>query len=152
MNETEFNKLKARIQMLESDNKILKKRLQERDDDLKVLNKLYQKLKEENQELKKQLEYLRSGEYLNQLKFERNMLQDVVDDMEVAPEDKAFIDFTHRNTELLEENQRLKNQQKEFIQWLESESKELIRDAGYHQRICLEILSKYKEIIGGDNK
>lgn len=51
MNETEFNKLKARIQMLESDNKILKKRLQERDDDLKVLNKLYQNLKEENQRL-----------------------------------------------------------------------------------------------------
>lgn len=51
MNETEFNKLKARIQMLESDNKILKKRLKERDDDLKVLNKLYQNLKEENQRL-----------------------------------------------------------------------------------------------------
>ena len=33
---------------------------------------------------------------------------------------------------------------------LESESKEVIRDAGYHQRICLEILSKYKEIIGGE--
>lgn len=51
MNETEINKLKARIQMLESDNKILKKRLQERDDDLKILNKLYQKLKEEKQEI-----------------------------------------------------------------------------------------------------
>ena len=50
------------------------------------------------------------------------------------------------------ENQELKNQQKEFIEWLENESKNLIRDAGYHQRICLEILSKYKEIIGGDNK
>ena len=50
------------------------------------------------------------------------------------------------------ENQELKNQQKEFIEWLENESKEVIRDAGYHQRICLEILDKYKEIIGGDNK
>ena len=50
------------------------------------------------------------------------------------------------------ENQQLKNQQKEFIEWLENESKEVIRDAGYHQRICLEILDKYKEIIGGDNK
>lgn len=49
---------------------------------------------------------------------------------------------------ILEENQELKNQQKEFIEWLENESKELIRDAGYHQRICLEILDKYKEIIG----
>ena len=57
---------------------------------------------------------------------------------------------------LLEENWKLKkqleekeNQQKEFIEWLEKESKELIRDAGYHQRICLDILEKYKEIIGG---
>ena len=53
---------------------------------------------------------------------------------------------------LRKENQELKKQQKEFIKWLENESKEVIRDAGYHQRICLEILSKYKEIIGGDNK
>ena len=51
MNETEFNKLKARIQMLESDNKILKKRLKERDNEIKELNKLYQKLKEEKREL-----------------------------------------------------------------------------------------------------
>ena len=42
----------------------------------------------------------------------------------------------------------LLSQQKEFINYLESESKELIKDAGYHQRICLEILEKYKEIIG----
>lgn len=53
---------------------------------------------------------------------------------------------------LRKENQELKKQQKEFIKWLESESKEVIRDAGYHQRICLEILDKYKEIMGGDNK
>ena len=53
---------------------------------------------------------------------------------------------------ILEENQELKKQQKEFIKWLENESKEVIRDAGYHQRICLEILSKYKEIIGVKNE
>lgn len=53
---------------------------------------------------------------------------------------------------LRKENQELKKQQKEFIKWLENESKEVIRDAGYHQRICLEILDKYKEIIGSDNK
>ena len=57
-----------------------------------------------------------------------------------------------KDEDLKNENQELKNQQKEFIEWLENESKELIRDAGYHQRICLEILDKYKEIIGGDNK
>ena len=59
-------------------------------------------LKEENQELKKQLEYLRSGEYYNQLRFERDMLQYVADNGKVSKEDKEFIDMTHRNTELLE--------------------------------------------------
>lgn len=127
-------------------------------------------LRKENQELKKQLKYLRSGEYLNQLKFERNMLQDVVDAMEVAPEDKAFIDCTHRNTELLA-------QQKEFIEYLENEInmcdgfletiKSDLEELTYAGRvagktyittqimknetakkICEEILSKYKEIIG----
>lgn len=58
--------------------------------------------REEAKELKKQLEYLRSGEYYNQLRFERDMLQYVVDNGEVSKEDKTFIDMTHRNTELLE--------------------------------------------------
>ena len=84
-----------------------------------LFNKLYEKTKDcgrtqfvnllmqaerENQELNRQLEYLYSGEYLNQLKFERNMLQDVVNKMQVSKEDKKFIDMTHRNTQLLEEN------------------------------------------------
>ena len=88
-----------------------------------LFNELYEKTKDfgrvqfinllmekerENQELKEQLDYLRSGEYLNQLKFERNMLQDVVDKMEVSKEDKDFIDMTHRNTKLLEEKQNYK--------------------------------------------
>lgn len=72
------------------------------------LSKNYKKLQQENQQLKKQLEYLRNGEYLNQLKFERNMLEDLVQNMEVSKEDKEFIDMTRRNTELLEENQQLK--------------------------------------------
>lgn len=62
------------------------------------------KLIKEIEQLKKQLDYLRNGEYLNQLKFERDMLQDVVDNMTISEEDKEFIDMTHRNTELLEEN------------------------------------------------
>lgn len=72
-------------------------------------------LLKENEDLKRQLEYIRSGEYLNQLKFERNMLEDVVSNGEVSEIDKAFIDMTHRNTELLEENQKLK----ERIDYLE---------------------------------
>ena len=69
----------------------------------------------ENKVLSRQLEYIRSGEYLNQLKFERNMLEDVVSNGEVSEIDKAFIDMTHRNTELLEENQKLK----ERVEYLE---------------------------------
>ena len=141
----------------------------------------YENLKfyrEENQKLKKQLDYLRSGEYYNQLRFERDMLQNVVDNGEVSKEDKEFIDMTQRNTELLEENQKLKkqleekeniacnwkdsclenagkiekleNQQKEFISYLEKKEKEFYilgdpKNAG----ACKGILRKYKSIIGG---
>ena len=109
-------------------------------------------------ELEKQLEYLRSGEYLNQLRFERDMLQDLVDKKEISKEDKEFIDMTRRNTELLE-------QQKEFIKWLEDEKNRLARelsnlyeDSLGHTRLVNEdifdevndILQKYKSIIGDD--
>lgn len=62
----------------------------------------------ETYRLSHQLDYLRSGEYYNQLRFENELLQHVVDTMEISKEDREFIDMTHRNTELLEENQRLK--------------------------------------------
>ena len=74
---------------------------------LDTKNQVLERTAKKNQELKKQLGYLHSGEYLNQLRFERNMLQDVVDKMEVSKEDKMFIDMTRRNTELLEENREL---------------------------------------------
>lgn len=129
------------------DNELLFDELYEKTKDcgrVQFINLLMEK-EREKQELKEQLDYLRSGEYLNQLRFERDMLQHVVDNSKVSKVDKEFIDMTHRNTELLA-------QQKLFINYLESESKELIRDAGYHQRICLEILEKYKGIIGGSNE
>lgn len=75
-------------------------------------SKKYDSLQQENEKLKKQLEYLRGGEYYNQLRFENKMLQDIVDNGEVSKEDKEFIDCTHRNTELLE-------QQQVFIDYLE---------------------------------
>ena len=59
-------------------------------------------------------------------------------------------DLQQENQELKKQLEEKENQQKEFIDWLTNESKELIRDAGYHQRICLDILSKYKEITGKD--
>lgn len=100
--------------------------------ELQTIIEDYEKLQQENNELKKQLEYLRSGGYYNQIRFENKMLQDVVDNGEVSKEDKEFIDCTHRNTELLE-------QQQEFIKYLKSiNSFETIGN----------ILSKYKKIIG----
>ena len=71
-------------------------------DDRLKLYELVKDLQQENQSLKKQIEYLRSGEYYNQLRFERDMLQYVADNRKVSKEDKEFIDMTHRNTELLE--------------------------------------------------
>ena len=85
--------------------------------------KEYEKIEKENQELKKQLEEC----YCNRT------------DCSSRIKDSKQYDSLVQKTE---------KQQKEFIDWLESESKELIRDAGYHQRICLDILEKYKEIIG----
>ena len=49
---------------------------------------------------------------------------------------------------LEQENEQLKEKQHEFIDYLEKESEEVIRDVGYHKSICLDILEKYKEIIG----
>lgn len=132
--------------------------------------------KEEAKELKEELDYLRSGEYLNQLRFERDMLQHVVDNSKVSKVDKEFIDMTHRNTELLEENQVLKKQldkmkqiqcnflgtgckrkieeyevqQKEFIEYLEDM---LVSELDIFTvvRVC-DVLSKYKEIIGNNEQ
>lgn len=89
------------------------------DKQLKLFDKV-ELLEKENTDLKKQLEYLRSGEYLNQLKFERNMLEDIVQNGEVSKEDKEFIDMTHRNTELLEENQELKDRINNTVERLEA--------------------------------
>lgn len=116
------------------------------------------KISDENEDLKRQLEYLRSGEYYNQIRFENKMLQDIVDNGKVSKEDKEFIDCTHRNTELLE-------QQKEFIKYLGDEKDRLARECSNvyedslgHTRLVNEdifdeindVLQKYREIIGDD--
>ena len=138
------------------DNELLFDELYEKTKDcgrVQFINLLMEK-ERENQELKKQLDYLRSGEYLNQLRFERDMLQHVVDNSKVSKVDKEFIDMTHRNTELLA-------QQKLFINYLESEIKNsdicdvYVRGMKFNsaeKMIYKDILSKYKEIIGGKHE
>ena len=100
-------------------------------------------LLKENKLLTRQLSYIRSGEYLNQLKFERNMLEDVVSKGEVSEIDKAFIDMTHRNTELLEENQKLK----ERIDYLErSNIRKRTKANGDTQRqLVIQMMKNYIE-------
>lgn len=53
--------------------------------------------------------------------------------------------------DLFEENQELKNQQKEFIQWLEKEIVDSMV-GGIQQYYAKNHLKIYKEIVGGDNK
>ena len=86
----------------------LHKENQELKEHLEVGKEQYNDLVEERENLQEQLDYLRGGEYLNQLRFERDMLQHVVDNSKVSKVDKEFIDMTHRNTKLLEEKQKYK--------------------------------------------
>lgn len=50
---------------------------------------------------------------------------------------------------LQDKNNNLETQQKEFIEYLEYESKEIYRDGGLRQNIFKQVLQKYKETIGG---
>ena len=84
--------------------------------------------------------------------FEQNYIQALEENQELKKRLEECVKINiadHRYASSCEDKVIvLEAQQKEFIDWLENESKELIRDAGYHQRICIEIMEKYKEIIG----
>ena len=97
-----YNKCARLLNEKEQENKILKENAEHNDKVVDKVNWEIQLLKKENKELKKQLEYLRSGEYYNQLRFENEMLQQVVDTNGVPSEVYDYIDCTHRNTELLD--------------------------------------------------
>ena len=102
-------------------------------------------LEKENQELKKQLDYLRSGEYYNQLRFENEMLQQVVDTNGVPSEVYDYIDCTHRNTELLEENQKYKEVIDKAIKHVSSLSSKG-RDCRIYANVKKDILDILKEV------
>lgn len=89
----------------------------------KVFDKL-KKLQQENQELKKQL-------------------KDKTEDY------KRIKDNFDSKVDVLTE---IDTQQKEFVKYLEDESKEVYRDGGLRQNIFRQILQKYKEIIGGSDE
>ena len=81
-------------------------------------------------------------------KYNTRLMNQLSEDIEPDYEDFYLAEIEGKANDY----DKLVSKQKEFIEWLEKESKELIRDAGYHQRICLDILEKYKEIIGGNNE
>ena len=122
MSEKERLQLENECLMKYSKAQMIQKYIDELEESSK-LSELWCKSQQENQELKLELELYENGVYYSS---------------ELDKKDKEI--------------EELKKQQKEFIEWLEKESKELIRDAGYHQRICLDILEKYKEIIGGKDE
>lgn len=118
MSEKERLQLENECLMKYSKAQMIQKYIDELEESSK-LSELWCKSQQENQELKLELELYENGVYYSS---------------ELDKKDKEI--------------EELKKQQEEYIEWLEKESKELIRDAGYHQRICLDILEKYKEIIG----
>ena len=67
--------------------------------------------------------------------------------------ENIYIEYTKDDiiAGLKKENQELKNQQKEFIQWLEKEIVDSMV-GGIQQYYAKNHLKIYKEIVGGDNK
>ena len=98
-------------------------------------------LSKENQELKKQLEELDK-----KLFFTKNELEMRQKSIDNKLNHKQLKDLVKIEKSFIE----IKNQQKEFIEWLEDESKEIYRDGGLRQNIFRQILQKYEEIIGDD--
>lgn len=118
---------------------------------------LIRDLSKENKELKKQLEELDSIVGLSQ---KRNLINKF--NKEYDEEDKKK-NPNRTHTEIIPDAEEIykryyamKNQQKEFIEWLEENIKaceltsDLIFNHNKEKKIYKEIISKYKSIIGSD--
>ena len=82
----------------------------------------------------------------------------------LKPEENPYVEYTKDDiiASFKQENQKLKKQQKEFIEWLEENIYEIkytySQENGHYFKMddilktYQEVLSKYKEIIGSDNK
>lgn len=105
---------------------------------------------EENKRLNKQLDYIRSGEYYNQLRFERDILQQVVDTNGVPSEIYNYIDCTHRNTELLEENDDLKEKIHKAIDYIDMTIEMIEQMPTEDDSWILGRLNGFKNILRGN--
>lgn len=113
-------------------------------------------LLKENQQLKQKYEnavadYEKTEFEKEQLNSLVNSCQEKIRQLKKQLEDKYEKVGTLTGELLYEENTKLINQQKEFVKYLEDESKEVYRDGGLRQNIFRQILQKYKEIIGDIN-
>ena len=119
------------------------------------INDLIIELSKENQELKEKLDKYENPEDMTlmmmwcteKVKDKNEKLMKQLEDTE-----KCLKDMFHINIENDEELDKLKNQQKEFIKWLEDylnlfDYNDIEEQAGYD--MLEEILQKYKEIIRG---
>lgn len=87
--------------------------------------------------------FIENGEILG---FMSESLVDNHDNIEEISLNEFAHDFIKP---LINANFQNKNQQKEFINYLEDESKKIYRDGGLRQNIFKQVLQKYQEIIGG---
>lgn len=109
-----------------------------------------EELLKENQKLKKQLKELERSKWIKDLRKQiENKLIENIDNVETLGDILNYLDSLYFSID----NQLCKikihkKQQKEFIKYLKDESKKIYRDNGYRNKICAEILTKYKSIIG----
>ena len=105
------------------------------------INNLIIELSKENQELKEKLDKYENPEDMTL--FAMWCTEKVKDENEKLKRqyEKVLNDYCRLDA-------YHKTQQKEFIKWLEDESKEIYRDGGLRQNIYKEILQKYREVIG----
>ncbi len=115
------------------------------------INDLIIELSKENQELKQKYEnavadYETTMFEKEQLNSLVNSCQEEIRQLKKQLKNYKKLGFKH----LQDKNNNLETQQKEFIKYLEDESKKIYRDNGYRNKICAEILKKYKSIIGDE--
>lgn len=138
----------------------------------KIVDKTYEELEKQNQELKQLIKENtvlvedENGNYqelnINPLKIQQEN-QELKEQLEVGKEQyNDLVEEKENLQEQLSNSHQIKAQQKEFIEWLEAKIKnyevpltdENKKALGYTlpmKGIYKEILSKYKEIVGGNN-
>lgn len=138
---------------LTNENEKLKHQLEKYENNL-VGNTDSEELQQENIKLKEQLDYIRSGEYYNQLRFENEMLQQVVDTNGIPSEVYDYINCTHRNTELLEEKEQLQQRNDKAIDYIKNN---MLYKYKYDEEELFEVITSENakkdllKILGEDN-